>query len=139
MKREYGRIYIKELTESSLSSREYPNDLDKREAEKLITRLKQLAKDYILANDCYVELVDYQDGTGFGFYIINKKSMGLIKVYYEIHYQKEDISELDFKQGFEDILSDFFEIENPAGLLNKVPDEEETEDFFRMTIEGKLS
>ena len=65
--------------------------------------------------------------------------MGLIKVYYEIHYQKEDISELDFKQGFEDILSDFFEIENPAGLLNKVPDEEETEDFFRMTIEGKLS
>ena len=138
MKREYGRIYTKELTESSLISREYPNDLDKREAEKLIIKSKQLAKDFILANDCYVELVDYQDETGFGFYIINKKSIGLIKVYYEIHYQKEDISELNFEQSFENILSDFFEIENPAELLNKVSNEEKPEDFFRMTIEGKL-
>lgn len=136
MKKEYGHICIEELTKTKSGGGEYFSDIEKNAAEKLINKIKQTAKDFILANDCQVELVDYQSETGFGFYIINNQCMGLIGVSYERLYQREE-NESEFYQAFENILANFFQIKNPSSLLRKVSDED-SEDFFRMTIAGKL-
>ena len=135
--KEFGHICIEQVSEQGVGGGEYFKDIQKEKAEELIGKIKQLAKDFILANDCQVDLVDHQDKSGFGFYIINKQGLGLINVYYEFQYQSEDFSKSDFRQAFERILSNFFQIENPAGLLEKV-NEEEVSDFFKMTIEGKI-
>lgn len=137
MMKDFGHICIEQVSEQGVGGGEYFKDIQKERAEELIGKIKQLAKDFILANDCQVDLVDHQDKSGFGFYIINKQGLGLINVYYEILYQSEEFSKSDFRQTFEKILSGFFQIDNPVGLLEKVSKEEDT-DFFKMTIEGKL-
>lgn len=136
--KEFGRICIEEISGHGIGGGEYFGDIQKEHAEKLMIKIKQLAKDFILANDCSVDLVDHQDeSSGFGFYIINKQGLGLINVYYEFLYQAENSAKPDFSSTFEKILANFFQISNPAGLLKKVSDEESL-DFFKMTVEGKL-
>lgn len=135
--KEFGHICIEHVSEQGAGGGYYFEDIQKENAEEVLNKIKQLAKDFVFDNDCQVELVDYQDKSGFGFYIINKQGLGLINVCYETLYQSEGFGKSDFRQTFEKILANFFQIENPAGLLKKVSDEESL-DFFKMTVEGKL-
>lgn len=142
MKKEYGHILIEELTELGANGEEYFSDISRDDANKIISKLKQITKDFVLANGCQIDLVDYKLDSElnpeFGFHIINRQEIGLIKVYYVTLYQKEETNESDFRQVFEAILADFFQIENPAGLLEKVSDKDSGDDYFKMTIEGRL-
>lgn len=135
--KEFGHICIEQVSEQGVGGGEYFTDIQKENAKELISKVKQLANDFIIANECQVDLVDHQDESGFGFYIINKQGLGLINVYYEFLYQAESSAKPDFSSVFEKILANFFQIDNPAGLLKKVSDKE-TPDFFKMTVEGKL-